>query len=73
MAEYSNWLQQITKKRNHFFRDRSTIFKAFEFSKFYSLAYDQLVKAQVVDASNTIFEQSTPPGVAVFSFGAPAG
>lgn len=72
MVRAKDWLQQITEERDRFFRNPSSIFKALEFGRIYSSAYNHLIKTQVVNASNVVFRKPAPPGATIFSFGAPA-
>jgi len=71
-TEPEKWMQRVRKSRDSFFREPSDIYKAFDFSKDYSRLYNELITSQVNIASEAIFGNPIPKGVAIFSFGAPS-
>lgn len=72
MTDPDQWLRQVSDARNDFFKEPPDIFRAFEYSKKYTAAYEALIRSKVLGASNAIFGTPVPQGVAVFSFGAPS-
>ncbi len=72
MIDPQKWQQQVEDSKDTFFRDHSDLFRAFEFSVSYSSHYNSLMESKLVEASRDVFGIDSPPGVAIFSFGAPA-
>jgi len=72
MTSPDQWLRQVSGARNDFFKEPSDIFRAFEYGKKYTAAYEALIISKVSVASTAIFGTPIPKGVTVFSFGAPS-
>jgi len=72
MINPQQWQRHIEDSKDIFFKRRFDIFRAFEFSINYSLFYNSLIESKLIEASREVFGTDSPPGVAIFSFGAPA-
>ena len=72
MINPQQWQRHIEDSKDLFFREHSDVFRAFEFSFNYSVFYNSLMESKLIEASRDIFGTDSPPGVAIFSFGAPA-
>ena len=66
------WNEEIALERRAFFQTPTDIPRAFEYSKVYAKAYSNLIREKTAEASTRIFGTSSPPGVVVYAFGAPA-
>ena len=72
MVDPKLWQRHIKDSKDIFFRGNLDLFRAFEFSMSYSVFYDALVESQFRQASREIYGMDSAPGVAIYSFGAPA-
>jgi UTP:GlnB (protein PII) uridylyltransferase len=72
MITPEQWQRHIKDSKDIFFRGPADVFRAFEFSQGYSVFYNALISSKYAEASREVFETGSAPGVAIFSFGAPA-
>ena len=72
MINSQQWQRYVEDSKDIFFRRHSDLFRAFEFSVNYSVFYNSLIESKLIESSRDVFGTDSPPGVAIFSFGAPA-